>query len=174
MITLGNTDFKSDVRLCDVLNVLTKDEIVSVIRKLDGYISPNLKKADTAIRAAGMILEDPVSVLEELGRDELVLVREFVQAGPNAYVPRRMRRTPYKLQKCALVLTHEDTGAQRWEMLMPDEVREAFAPHIDGVTAWKEKHPRKMTHREKCMDALLECLVRNSTPPNPTREGNLP
>lgn len=94
VLTIDNTDLKSDMKLCDVLNVLTKGEIVSIIRKLDGYISPNLKKADTAIRAVGMILEDPVPVLEDLGMDELKLVKEFVQAGPNTYVPRRMRRTP--------------------------------------------------------------------------------
>lgn len=144
-----------------VLNVLTKGEIVSVIRKLDGYISPNLKKADTAICAAGMILEEPMQVLEDPGMDGLKLVKEFVQAGPDTYVPRRMRRTPYKLQKYALVLTHEDDGTQRWEMLMPDEVREAFAPHIDSVIARKGKHPRKMTRKEKCMAALAEYLAKD-------------
>ena len=161
MITIDNTDLKSGMKLCDVLNVLTKGEIVSVIRKQDGYISPNLKKADTAIRAAGMMLEDPVPTLEAPGMDGLKLVKEFVQAGPDTYVPRKMRRTPYKLQKYALVLTHEDEGTQRWETLMPDEVREAFAPHIDGVIAWKEKHPRKMTRKEKCMAALAEYLAKD-------------
>lgn len=44
---------------------------------------------------------------------------------------------------------------------MPDEVREAFAPHIDSVIAWKEKHPRKMTRKEKRMAALTEYLARD-------------
>lgn len=122
------------------------------IRKPDGYINPNLRKADTAIRTADMIREDPVPVLEDPGMDGLKLVKEFVQAGSDTFVPRRMRRTPCKLQKYALVLTLEDDDTQRWEMLMPDEVRETFAHHIGDVIAWKEKHPRK----EKCMTALAE------------------
>lgn len=161
MITIDNTGLKSDMKLCDVLNVLTKGEIVSVIRKPDRYISPNLKKADTAIRAAGMIPGDPVPVLEDLSMDGLKPMKEFVQAGPDTYVPRRMRRTPCKLQKYTLVLTHEDDDTQRWEMLMPDEAREAFAPHIDDVIAWKGKHPRKMTRKEKCMPALVEYLAKD-------------
>ena len=82
MITIKNTKFKSAVRLCTVLNVLTKDKIVAIITKLDEYISPNLKKAETAVRAAGIILHDPMLVLEDLCKDELKLVKEFVKAGP--------------------------------------------------------------------------------------------
>ena len=55
MITIKNTEFQSNIRLCNLFNVLTKDQIVKIITKLDEYISPNLKKADTAVRAASMI-----------------------------------------------------------------------------------------------------------------------
>ncbi len=163
MITIKNTELKSAIKLCTVLNVLTKDEIVAIITKLDEYISPNLKKAETAVRAAGIILQDPMLVLEDLNKDELKLVREFVKAGPDAYISRKMRKTPYKLQKYALVLTHENYDTRQWEMLMPDEVREAFALHIDEAIAYKEKHPRKMSHKEKCMAALMECWMREKT-----------
>ena len=108
MITIENTEFKSVIKLSTVLNVLTKDKIVAIITKLDEYISPNLKKDVTAVRAADIILEDPMLVLEDLNKDELKLVKEFVNAGPNAYASRKMRKTPYKLQKYALVLTHEN------------------------------------------------------------------
>lgn len=163
MITIKNTEFKSAVRLCTVLNVLTKDKIVAIITKLDEYISPNLKKAETAVRAAGIILHDPMLVLEDLCKDELKLVKEFVEAGPDAYISRRMRKTPYKLQKYALVLTHENYDTRQWEMMMPDEVREAFALHINGAIAYKEKYPRKMTHKEKCMTALMEYWAQGKT-----------
>ena len=44
MVTLRNTDFKSDMRLCSALNVKTKSNAVYIITKLGEYISPNLKK----------------------------------------------------------------------------------------------------------------------------------
>ena len=161
MITINNRDFKSNMRLCSLFNVLTKDKIVNIISKLDEYISPNLKKADTAIRAANMILCDPMLVLEDLTKDELKLVKEFVDAGPNQYIIRKMRKTQYKLQKYALVATYEDFEEEKWHMIMPDEVREAFAIHIDEAIAFKEKHPRKLTHKEKSMIAFMEYLNRN-------------
>ncbi len=43
-----------------------------------------------------------------------------------------------------------------WEMLMPDEVCEAFAIHIDEVIAYKEKYPQKMIRKEKCIAVLME------------------
>ncbi len=43
MITIKNTEFQSNIRLCHLFNVLTKDQIVKIITKLDEYISPNLK-----------------------------------------------------------------------------------------------------------------------------------
>ena len=162
MITIKNTDFQSNFRLSQLFNVLTKDEIVKIITKLDEYISPNLKKADTAARAASMILYDPMLVLEDLNKDELKLVKEFVEAGANQYIIRKQRKTPYKLQKYALVATYEDDKAAQWHMLMPDEVREAFAPHIDEALAFKEKFPKKLTHKEKSMIALMDYLNRNN------------
>ena len=155
MVTIKDTHFQSSIHLCDVLNVLTKDKIVAIITKLDEYISLNLKKADTAIRAANMILRDPMLVLEDLGKDELKLVKVFVDAGPNAYISRKIRKTPYKLQKYALVLTYEDFDKMEWRMLMPDEVRVAFSAHIEEAIAFKEKYPRKLTHKKKSLLALM-------------------
>ncbi|MEY8687562.1 hypothetical protein AB9N12_16000 [Bacteroides sp. AN502(2024)] len=104
MITIKNTELKSAIKLCTVLNVLTKDEIVV----MDEYISPNLKKVETAVRAAGIILQDPMLVLEDLNKDELKLVKEFVNAGPDAYISRKMRKMPYKLQKYPRKMTHKE------------------------------------------------------------------
>ncbi len=89
----------------------TKEKIVGIITKLGAYISPNLKKDETARRAAAILLDDPQLVLDDLNKDELKLVKEFVDAGPNAYITRKMRKMPYKLQKYALVLTYEDFDA---------------------------------------------------------------
>ena len=115
-------------------------------------------KDETARRAAAILLDDPQLVLDDLNKDELKLVKEFVAAGPNSYITRKMRKMPYKLQKYALVLTYEDFDAQLWQMLMPDAVRLAFAPYIDGAIAFKEKYPRKLTRKERLLAEWMNLL----------------
>ena len=44
MITIQNTQFKSDISLVAIMNVMTKAEMLDVCKKLDLYVSPNLKK----------------------------------------------------------------------------------------------------------------------------------
>ncbi|MBV8040944.1 hypothetical protein HF895_15855 [Bacteroides sp. AN502] len=68
---------------------------------------------------------------------------------------------PYKLQKYALVPTYEDFEAQLWQMLMPDAVRLSFAPYIDGAITFKEKHPRKLTRKERLLAAWMDLLPDN-------------
>lgn len=163
MVTISNTDFKSDMRLCNVFNVVAKDKIVGTIIKLGEYISPNLKKGETAVRAADIILHNPLLVLDDLNKNELQLVKEFVAAGSNVYVERKMRKTFYKLQKYNLVLTYEDNGNQVWKMLMPDEVREAFARHIGEAMEYKELYPHKLSSKERAINAFLSSLNTKDT-----------
>ena len=146
MVTISHTGFTSNISLEAILRVKTKEKIVGIITKLGAYISPNLKKDETARRAAAILLDDPQLVLDDLNKDELKLVKEFVDAGPNAYITRKMRKMPYKLQKYALVLT------------MPDAVRLSFAPYIDEAIAFKEKHPRKLTRKERLLAEWMDYL----------------
>jgi hypothetical protein len=72
------------------------------------YVSPNLKKEDTAQRVAEKILPAPVNIMCSLCKVEHQLLEEFVTTGANAYVVRKIRNSPYKLYKFGLVLTYED------------------------------------------------------------------
>lgn len=99
MITIKNTGFTSNVSLAVMLMVRTKEYMLDTCKKLDLYVSPNLKKEETARRIAQEILDNPLSVLCSLSKSEQQLVDEFVKAGPNQCVTRKMRKTQYKLQK---------------------------------------------------------------------------
>ncbi len=46
-------------------------------------------------------------------------------------------------------------------MLMPDAVRLSFAPYIDGAITFKEKHPRKLTRKERLLAAWMDLLPDN-------------
>mgnify|MGYP003179025467 CR=1 FL=1 len=71
--------------------------------KLDLYVSPNLKKDETARRIAQEMLDNPIEILSRLNKQELQIVDEFVKGDANTYVVRKMRKTQYKLQKLFLL-----------------------------------------------------------------------
>ena len=52
MITIGDKSFKSNIPLESILAVKTKVDMLKIIQKLDLYVSPNLKKEETARRVA--------------------------------------------------------------------------------------------------------------------------
>ena len=59
MITIPNTNFKADnVSLAQVLNSTTKVNMLTVCKKFDLYVSPNLKKDETARRIASEVLSN--------------------------------------------------------------------------------------------------------------------
>lgn len=158
MITLPDTSYTSDISLVEVLMSTTKTDLLDISRKLDLYVSPNLKKDVTAQRLAEEILDNPLAVLCSLCKSELQLVQEFVQAGPNQYITRKIRKTFYKLQKYGLVLTYEDFAAWKWKMLMPDCVRESLATSMPAVMSIVEKVGKMPSYKDLRMLSFLQSL----------------
>ena len=105
MITIKKNDFTSNIDLAAILMVQTKEEMIETSRKLDLYVSPNLKKDKTARRLADEILENPLAVLCSLSKTELQLVDEFVKAGQNKYITRRNEEN---VLQAAKILPHTD------------------------------------------------------------------
>ena len=158
MVTIKNTQFSSNQSLVAILNVMTKVKMLDICKKLDLYVSPNLKKDETARRVAQEILANPCDVLHVLNKQELQIVDEFVKAGPNQYVIRKMRKMPYKLQKFGLVLTYEDMEKEQWHMLMPDSVREAFAPKYQPYLDIAEKGAKLPSKKQLRLMSFLSSL----------------
>ena len=133
--------------LATILNVMTKVEMLKICDKLELYVSPNLKKEETARRVAQEILCNPHDVLHVLNKQELQIVDEFVKAGANYYAVRKARKTYYKLQKYGLVVTYIDEEKQEWHMLMPDEVRESlkddYKDYLDMAEAGQKLPSKK-------------------------------
>lgn len=91
------------------------------------YVSPNLKKNETARRVAQELLDSSIEILSSLNKQELQIIDEFVKGGVNTYVVRKMRKTQYKLQKLYSVAIYCDEANQEWHMLMLDELGEALS-----------------------------------------------
>ena len=148
MITIKNTDFTSNIDLAAILMVRSKEAMIEIGRKLDLYVNPNLKKDKTARRLADEILENPLAVLCSLSKTELQLVDEFVKEGLDQYITRKTRKTNYKLQKYALILTYEDYEANEWKMLMPDCVRESLSTSLPAILSIAEKTGKAPKYKE--------------------------
>ena len=154
MVVIPNKNFTADsIRLVQLLNSTTKVNMLKACDKLDLYVSPNLKKAETARRIVQEMLYNPIEILSRLNKQELQIVDEFVKGDSNTYVVRKMRKTQYKLQKLYLVLTYEDKENQEWHMLMPLELTKALSTSLNfyldmankGIKAPSAKQLRMMS-----------------------------
>lgn len=162
MVTLPDTTFTSSMPLSEVLEVMTKAKILSICKKLDLYVSPNVKKSETARRLAEEMLDQPLVILCTLCKNELQLAKDFVDAGPNAYLTRKMRKTFYKLQKYGLVLTYEDWEKHEWRMLMPDCVRESLSVNLPDLLTLVEKIGRVPSYKELRMIIMLDSYMHSA------------
>ena len=72
MIVISNKNFTADsIRLVQLLNSTTKVNMLKVCDKLDLYVSPNLKKDETARRIAQEMFDNPIEILSRLNKQEL-------------------------------------------------------------------------------------------------------
>lgn len=72
MNVISNKNFTADsIRLVQLLNSTTKVNMLKVCDKLDLYVSPNLKKDETARRIAQEMFDNPIEILSRLNKQEL-------------------------------------------------------------------------------------------------------
>ena len=160
MIVIPNKNFTADgIRLVQLLNSTTKVNMLKACDKLDLYVSPNLKKDETARRIAQEMLDNPIEILSRLNKQELQIVDEFVKGDANTYVVRKMRKTQYKLQKLYLVATYCDEANQEWHMLMPDELSEALSSNYKFYLDLAEKGQKGPTAKQLRMMAAMKRLM---------------
>ena len=105
MIVIPNKNFTADsIRLVQLLNSTTKVNMLKACDKLDLYVSPNLKKDETARRIAQEMLDNPIEILSRLNKQELQIVDEFVKGDANNDLYLELNsRCPLKLWKDRLV-----------------------------------------------------------------------
>lgn len=100
-----------------------------------------------------------IHVLSQLCKSGLQLVDKFVKVGANQYIVVKQRKTLYKLQKFALVLTYEDFENGEWHLLMPDCVRQSLATSYTAYLQMAEKGVKPPSPKELRMMAALQQLM---------------
>lgn len=133
--------------------------MLKVCDKLDLNVSPKLKKDETVRRVAQELLDSPIEILNNLNKQELRIIDEFVKGGANTYIIRKMRKTHYKLQKLYLVATYYDDEKQEWHMLMPDELREALSSNYKFYLDLAEKSLKGPTAKQLRMMAAKKRIM---------------
>ena len=159
MVTIQDATWTSDLSLAAILGVMTKAEMLKISDKVGLWVSPNLKKDETARRIAQQMLDCPEEVLHVLSKQELQIIDEIVRAGANHYAVRKAHKMPYKLQKFGLVVTYIDEAKGEWRMLMPDAVREAFAPCYGNYLDMAEKGVKLPSKKQLRMMTALSRLM---------------
>lgn len=83
MIVLPDTkSFDSSIRLIQLVGGVTKVNMLKVCDKLYLYVSPNLKKDETARRVVQELLDSPIEILSNLNKQELQIIDEFARVVP--------------------------------------------------------------------------------------------
>lgn len=164
MITIPSTQFSSRQKLSDILYIHKKDYLLKMANRLDFWISPNVTKDKVASRLADAMLSEPIEIVSRLSRTELLLLDEFIQAGPDKYIVKKMRKTFYMLQKWGLVVTYEDVAKNQWHMIMPDEVRESLSTVASPYISLAREGKKGPSAKDLRMTAMLNSLLGFNSP----------
>ena len=148
----------SDFSLESILYSKKKDDLLKIAKRLDFWISPNVTKAKVAERLSDAILSNPLEIVTRLSKSELLLLNEFIEAGPNVYIEKKERKTEYMLQKWGLVVTYIEIVKSKWHMLMPDEVRESLKEYAEPYIALAKEGKKGPSAKELRMMSMLSDL----------------
>ena len=135
MITLSSKIYTADaIHRCQIHGSTTKANMLKFCKKFDLYVSPNLKKNETACRIANGVIDNPIEIISRLSKAELQILDELVKGDDSTYVVRKERKTPYIHQKYYMVVIYCDDEKEEWHMLMPTELRKALSDDYKSIS----------------------------------------
>lgn len=144
-------------RLC--LELVRKKVLLEVSTTLGLVVPRTATKADMVEQIATYVHSHPKEALSLLSVKELELVKEFVKAGPNTHVVKAPRKTLDTIKSLLFVSVYYDKNTRKENLLMADELRELFAPHVKAVlkeTKKKEKECEELRNHKDEYDYLID------------------
>lgn len=145
------------------MSVKSRENLQRIAAKLALYVPKSYNSGKAASRLAEEILSNPIEVVSRLCKIDLYLLDELVKAGPNAYAQKKICKTEYMLQKLCLVLTtYGDEANGKWQLLMPDEVREALAPLYSQYLEMATSGQKGLTAKQLRIHAMMSDLLGHS------------
>jgi hypothetical protein len=140
------------------LCIVNKETLLFIAGRFGISLPKSYSKEKMAEKLSNYVLKSPMKCLEQLSVKELEVLREAVKAGADTHVVRPNRRFYDTMRQLLLVSTFHHKKERKLYFLLPDELRELFAPLLDKAI----KEEKKREKLEK---------VNNSKPPKVVFKG---
>jgi len=127
--------------------LIVNKETLLYIASLYGLKLPKSDTKDKLAEALSTyVLSSPEKVLELLSSKELEVLKDFVKAGADTHVVRPNRKFYHTMRGLLLVSVCHNKQERKLYFLLPDELRELFAPLLDKQL--KEARKREKAAKE--------------------------
>lgn len=127
------------------LDIVNKDTLVHVAQRLgvEG-VAKSHSKERMADAISGFVLSHPEECLRQFSVKELLLLKDFVDEGADTSIVRPNRKYYDTLRELLFVSAYHDKKKRSLYFLLPDELRELFAPLLDKAIKEAKKREREV------------------------------
>ena len=125
------------------LDIVNKETLVHVAQRLgvEG-VAKSHSKEKMAETISGFVLSHPEECLRQFSVKELLLLKDFVDEGADTSIVRPNRKYYDTLRELLFVSAYHDKKKRSLYFLLPDELRELFAPLLDKAIKEAKKRER--------------------------------
>lgn len=125
------------------LDIVNKETLVHVAQRLgvEG-VAKSHSKERMAETISGFVLSHPEECLRQFSVKELLLLKDFVEEGADTSIVRPNRKYYDTLRELLFVSAYHDKKKRSLYFLLPDELRELFAPLLDKAIKEAKKRER--------------------------------
>ena len=110
------------------LCIVNKETLLYIAGRFGISLPKSYSKEKMAEKLSDYVLKNPMKCLEQLSVKELEVLKEAVKAGADTHVVRPNRRFYDTMRQLLLVSTFHHKKERKLYFLLPDELRELFAP----------------------------------------------
>lgn len=140
-IRYTNTSDTYKSNLC----IVNKNTLLYIAKMYGMKIPKSHTKEKMAEILSAYVLSNPEKCLEKLSVKELKVLKDFVKVGANTHVVRPSRKYYKTMRELLLVSVCHNKKERKLYFLLPDELRELFAPFLDK--AIKEEKKRELAEK---------------------------
>ena len=140
-IRYTNTSDTYKSNLC----IVNKNTLLYIAKMYGMKIPKSHTKEKMAEILSAYVLSNPEKCLEKLSVKELKVLKDFVKVGANTHVVRPSRKYYKTMRELLLVSVCHNKKERKLYFLLPDELRELFAPLLDK--AIKEEKKRELAEK---------------------------
>ena len=145
-IRYTNTSDTYKSNLC----IVNKNTLLNIAKMYGVKLPKSHSKEKMAETLSSYVLSNPEKCLEKLSVKELNVLKDFVEVGANTHVVRPSRKYYNTMRNLLLVSVYHNKKERKLYFLLPDELRELFAPLLEK--AIKEEKKREQAEKSAIIE----------------------